>query len=881
LFLKVKLLTSARAELEKRKKDRNVQYFDDLLQMVRRALRAEEGRVLVESIRRKYKAALVDEFQDTDHLQYEIFAKLFSGGDHLLIMIGDPKQAIYGFRGADIFSYMEAARNADVKFTLAENWRSTSNLIKAINTLFSNVSLPFIYKEIEFKASKPATMDGQAESELNPALILWYLDSQQFSAKDKPISKSDALRFIAEAVAGEISALIDSTPAECSAGDIAVLVRTNRQARLMKQVLSKRGIASVLHSAENIFDSREAMEMEKVLISIADPANPIRLKTAMVMDLLASKPVDLIAADQDSTGWETRLARQREYSRLWNDYGFIRMFRSFLAQEQVRERLLSFPDGERRLTNVLHLAEILHRQSVEKNLGMTGLLKWLAEQRDPNVLVQEEHPLRLESDEQAVKIVTIHKSKGLEYPIVFCPFSWESSLIDRKDIIFHDLDDNRRLTIDLGAETNAHYIAWAQKELLSENLRLLYVALTRAKKRCYLAWGRINTAETAALAYLLHYANAESVFQPNEDPVLSLRSRMANKTDQELLADLKNLADKSDHCIQIVPLTAFKRGAQNSAPAKSSEPLCSRRFVGKIDRNWKISSYSSLMSQRAADPDFPDRDAALTSIWHPEEKVADGADNVGDNEAADIFSFPRGTGAGIFFHDLFEHLNFTSFSSQCHEFVSKKLAQYGFDQIWRKAVLDMIADVITTPLQCHAPGFKLAAVSNQNRINEMEFYFPVNSVRPSILNQILNEYGNLELQPGFSAHIEKLTFAPSAGFMKGYIDMIFEHQGRFYLVDWKSNYLGPAIDCYDQTAILRIMQEEYYLLQSYIYTLALHLYLRLRQPNYCYETDFGGVFYIFLRGVAATHGPEYGIFRHRPTPQMIHALGKALIPGYG
>jgi exodeoxyribonuclease V beta subunit len=872
LFLKVRLLASAQSELEKRKKDKNIQYFDDLLQMVRRALRAKGGRSLVDVIRRKYKAALVDEFQDTDNLQYEIFAKLFSGGDHLLIMIGDPKQAIYSFRGADIFSYMEAARNADAKFTLTENWRSAPGLVKAVNTLFYNVSPPFIFKEIVFEESQPAAMNARVGSELKPGLILWYLDSRQFSDKDKPINKSDAVRFIADAVAGEISALIDSTSEACSAGDIAVLVRTNRQARLIKQVLSARRIASVLYSAENVFDSPEAMEMEKILSSIADPANSARLKTALVMNLLGTKAEDLITANQESTWWETRLARNREYSRLWNDHGFIRMFRTFLAKEQVKQRLLSFTDGERRLTNVLHLAEILHRKSVEQNLGMTGLLKWLAEQRDPNSLVPEEHPLRLESDEQAVKIVTIHKSKGLEYPIVFCPFGWESSLINKKDFTFHDLDDKRRLTIDLGAEINARHIAWAQKEVLSENLRLLYVALTRAKKRCYLAWGRIHTAETSALAYILHCGNDTAASSPDEDQVLSLHSRISHKTDEELLADLKGLADRSDHSIQIIPLAAFSGGVDDSVRAKSSEPLCSRKFVGKIDRSWKIASYSSLVSHRAADPDLPDRDAAQASIGHSEVSVAEGSD---------IFSFPKGAGAGIFFHDIFEHLNFTEFHSLSrHELVSKKLAQHGFNQIWQKAVLDMIANVMSIPLQPHPDGFTLSAVSNQNRINEMEFYFPVNSIRPSMLSQIFKEHGNMELRPGFSDRLEKLTFAPSAGFMKGYIDMIFQHRGRFYLLDWKSNYLGPTIDSYDQTAIHKTMQEDYYILQSHIYTLALHLYLRLRKPDYRYEIDFGGVFYIFLRGVAATHGPQYGIFSDRPIPQLIDALGNALIPAY-
>jgi len=455
LFLKAELFNFAGSELVKRKRRKNVRYFDDLLVRVKDTLATRRGNVLADSVRQKYKAALVDEFQDTDDLQYEIFMRLFSTQKTLLFVIGDPKQAIYGFRGADIFSYLKAARNASSKYTLTTNWRSNPGLITAVNTIFSNVKAPFVFEEIPFEMGKPGKSRSSRKEDSGNPLILWYLNSREGITEDAIITKNAAVDLIAAAVAEEICRLILPGPTCVARGDIAVLVRTNTQARVIKKYLSAKGIPSVLHTTENVFDSREAMEMEKILISISEPTNITYFKAALVMDMLGVKGEDIFSTEQDHSGWERRLAEFREYHRVWVRNGFMRMFRRFLARERVKERLLSFPDGERRLTNLLHVAEILHQVSIEKNLGTSGLLKWLAEQRNPSSQRLEEHQLRLESDAYAVKVVTIHKSKGLEYPIVFCPFGWEGSTLNPKEIIFHDIDNELQLTVDIG--TKAHH----------------------------------------------------------------------------------------------------------------------------------------------------------------------------------------------------------------------------------------------------------------------------------------------------------------------------------------------------------------------------------------------------------------------------------------
>jgi len=882
MFLKTRLFGFAGSELPKRKKERNIQYFDDLLITVLSVLKSENANQLAAGIRQRYRAALVDEFQDTDSVQYDILTRLFAHEDSLLFMIGDPKQSIYSFRGADIFSYMKAARGSDAKFTLLKNWRSEPKLITAVNTLFSGVNKPFIFDAIPFEAGKPARPSLEDAELKSPPLILWYLDSEKFCGTGKPINKPRATKLIADAVGGEICRLLsESTPLE--PGKIAVLVRTNDQAQLIKDILTARDVPSVLYTSANIFDSREAMEIGQILTGIAYPADTSYLKAALATEIMGIRAGELISSDFESRWWESRLTRFREYLQTWEQNGFIRMFRLFLVRERVKNRLLSFPDGERRLTNVLHLVELLHRQSAEKNTGIAGLLKWLAEQRDPITPRLEENQLRLESDENAVKIVTIHKSKGLEYPVVFCPFSWEGSLIKDKEFAFHDIADDFQLTFDLGSESRDQHLAMARNELLSENLRLLYVALTRAKQRCYLVWGHINRAETSAPAYLLHGGTDQAAEFSVKDQTLLLKKQFKDKTNAELFKDLRQLATRSQNSIEVAPLPVSTDSAKVfSKGPEAEESLFCRQFTGKIDCSWKISSYSSLVSTQASDVDLPDRDDSLYGLEPDQMKTPDELEAQSDPNGTSVFAFPRGARAGSFFHDIFENYDFAGVpSDQLQRLVAGKLQQYGYDTKWLTTVCTAISTVLAVPLHPDLSQFRLSSLRAGDRINEMEFYFPLNPVTPRKLKRAFNKFSRSDIFGQFPARLERLSFAPSLGFMKGYIDMVFRHQGRFYLLDWKSNSLGPTLDHYNQPCLHKTMQANYYILQYHIYTLALHQYLRYQQPDYRYEKDFGGIFYIFIRGVNEFKGPEYGVFYDLPDPDLIHALGQTLIPGYG
>jgi len=877
VFLKVEFFKFAKSELLKRKRDKNIQFFDDLLMRVKEALESKGGKELEKAIRKRYKAALVDEFQDTDPIQYEIFKRIFSPQESILFIIGDPKQAIYSFRGADIFSYMKAAGSAEFKYTLTENRRSDPRLITAINTIFSSVKEPFIFDEIPFENATPAKIDKADKEMASAPFILWYAGPDNNS----PIEKKDAEFKISDAVANEILRLLSSDYDRehgCfTEGDIAVLVRTNEQARIIKEKLSDRRIHSVLYSNESIFESQEALEIERILSSISQPGNDRLLRAALVTDIMGVSAEELDQENVDILWWEKQIGKFNEYYQSWNGYGFIRMFRLLMTKEKVRARLLLYADSQRRLTNVLHLMEILHRESIEKELGMVSLLKWFSEQIKFAAGRIEEYQLRLESDEDAVKIVTIHKCKGLEYRVVFCPFGWGGSLLAKgREFIFHDKDKNRTPTLELDYDRDKSNIILAQNELLSENLRLLYVALTRAKTRCYLVWGNIKSIETSALAYLFHYKNFDEKFDYQYDIVGFLKEQFMSRTDDEILSDLEELVSRSDGSIKLDFMPSNK-DVEHKLIKDEEEELACRKFSGKIDTAWGVSSFSSLISGKFAHGELPDRDLYRADIINHDEQF----NQKELSGRKDIFSFPKGARAGIFFHDIFEHLDFASKDSELQKnLIKDKLKEYGFEQSWLETVYDMIKNVLSVSLESKGKEVILSSVKCDERINEMEFYFPLNHITPLKLKKIFSDNADIDISSGFSNQIEKLYFSPSEGFMKGYIDTIFQHDGRYYIVDWKSNFLGAGIKNYARDLLKETIRSNYYNLQYYIYTLALHQYLRWRMPNYSYENDFGGVFYIFIRGVDRNSGPEFGIFNDVPESRFIEKLGELLIPDF-
>ena len=902
LFVKANLFQYTREKLPLFKKQRNIQYFDDLLTRVRDALSKPGADLLASAVKNRFKAALVDEFQDTDMLQYTIFSRLFSGRGSLFFMIGDPKQAIYGFRGADIFSYMHASSHAEKRYTLLTNYRSHAKLVNAVNTLFSNVKKPFVFAKIPFTKGMAAESINHQQEKTKRFFEIWFAGS----ATGKPINKGDAEQFISSAFSREIHGLING-PEATNPGDIAVLVRTNLQAEMVKKDLSRNQVPAVIYSAGNVFETREAQDLFLLMVSIADPFNPGRFRAALATSLMGVS-FEKFDLENDTGEWqEPFLARFVEYHQTWSTHGFMRMFNRMMVREHVRARLLKMTEGERRLTNLLHLAELLHDSAARSSLGVPALTKWFSSQRDPQSGTPETHQLRLESDALTVKIITIHKSKGLEFPIVFCPFAWGSSSVKGEGFTFHDPDNDQQLTLDLGSQAIKDNRALAQYELLAENLRLLYVALTRARERCIMAWGRINSVETSALAYLLHYRVDDDSEIASGDLLQEIQFQYRSKDEKALMHDLKALEAASDHSIRVsvlpetIPAVSGDKNYRPSPDAgAAADKLSVREMNTQVERDWHIYSYSSLTSSQTTRPSHgtalatpgqsltndsvhdvfeeseqPDRDATA----HLDDDIV--VKPVDDDRQGrhTIFTFAKGAHAGIFFHDLFEHLDFTIQGKKGMEaYIADKIKAYGIDPVWQDAVMRMTGNVLNMPLASDFDEFAFSEVSRQQRINEMEFYFPLKKISIETLYNAFKVQGGDSRIAGLPEHMGRLQFAPAKGFMKGFIDLVFGFNGKYYLADWKSNHLGYTIEDYKTSALDTAMQHSYYTLQYHIYTLALHLFLKLRLPGYAYEKDFGGVFYLFIRGMDRKTGPGCGVFYDRPDKALVEALGNAMLP---
>jgi len=885
LGLKTSLFTFLHHSLWKQKQKRNVQSFYDLLAKLRYALADTSGAELAKIIRAKYHAALIDEFQDTDPLQYEIFHNIFKNQGGILFLIGDPKQAIYSFRGADIFAYLHAISQVETKYTLKENWRSDPQLINAVNTIFSRVKNPFVFEAIKFQeasAAKNKEVDSLIIAGIpEPPMQLWFLDadkleSSRLTKKGKFIKKPESRELILRAVGAKIvyllhqgkekHAFIGQRPIKEQ--DIAVLVRTNREAALMQHVLSELKVPSVLYTTGNLFDSREAYELLRIVEGIAEPHNEKLIKAAVTTDILGIRGEELENLLAHEAAWTACLNKFIEYHARWRMHNFFSMFRYLLFQEKARGRLLSFSDGERRLTNLLHLAEVLHQEEHQKQLTMGGLTKWLSEQINTELPRLEEHQLRLETDEYAVKIVTIHKSKGLEYPVVFCPFLWDKSKIrnTNEPFVFHD---NAELTLDLGSEHKNENRALAEKELLSENLRLLYVALTRARNCCYTVWGRFNEAGSSAMSYLFHSGEKND----RKNIIDAIESSFNDLTNDQMKEIVKNLETEAKGAIGIHEIS--EPISLRYVPFREeNEALSLKLFSGHIDRTWKISSFSSLAAEKQpllepqiySFPELPDYDQEIQSERIPEK------------EPTGIFAFPRGVKAGSFMHDLFEHLDFIEKDDAVMKtLVAEKLILYGFDISWQKTILDMIKKVLSVPLYPDRKDLTLSSIPESDKVSELEFYFPLQAFSSEKLKNIFLKYNNENLPGDFPEQIENLLFAPARGFMRGFIDLVFRFQDSFYMIDWKSNFLGTNIEDYHREKLATVMSEEYYHLQYLLYSVALDKYLSKHVSNYCYEKHFGGVFYLFLRGVDPDKGPAFGIYRSRPSEKLIHGLSQNLI----
>ncbi len=855
------LLGYVERELEPRKRRLGVHSYDDLLTKLAQALASPNGPGLAQAVRGRYSAALIDEFQDTDPLQFQIFDKIYGDSDLPVYYVGDPKQSIYSFRGADVFAYFQARARARSRQTLGTNWRSDALLVQAVNALFSRNPSPFFNTEIVFHPVACAAGKG---SELRlgnggqPPMVVWFVEREE---GEKSISKERARWVAAQAVAAEIETLLDPAAGprlgdrRLQGGDIAVLVHTHAEGDLVRGCLRSRGIASVEQGAGDVFQSREAADLEWLLRAVLEPHVLSYLKAALATELLGKTSVEVWDIDHDEGVWEDYLTRFQEYHRQWRDRGFMLAFRGLLEGEAVSGRLLSLPDGARRLTNLLHLAELLQARALRCRPGMEGLLRWYAARRRSRAPGTEEELLRLESDEPLVKIVTVHKSKGLEYPIVFCPFMWDPRRRpdEANGILYHDPDERFRPVLDLGSENYAARSECAAREGYAESLRMLYVAVTRAKHRCYLLWGAVKDAAYSPLAWLLH-PPSPGASEPD------WHRHLESLSDAAIKAEIEALASASEGTILLGPPPIPARRAP--AEASPNPRFAARVFSGTIPEPWAMTSFSALMRGMPTEA----RDVDADREPDPKPGPAD--------VARTIFHFPRGVTAGRCLHAVLEHLDFMAYRPEdLTALIRQSLKEHGIAPEWSGVLSGHLAQALRTPLDAEG-RLRLDRIAPRQRINELEFHYPIAELRPEVLRDLIEPW-----DPEACQALAGWGGEGACGYMKGFVDLVFETEGRYYLVDYKSNWLGMNLEDYHATRLPAVISHAGYRLQYLLYTVAVHRYLRHRLASYDYERDFGGVYYLFLRGMNARRGAGYGIFYRRPERALVEALDRYFLTG--
>ncbi|MEL3920116.1 exodeoxyribonuclease V subunit beta [Aeromonas enteropelogenes] len=848
-----------RSRMQASKRQAHQLSFDDLLKDLDGALGSSLGERLCDRIRATYRVAMIDEFQDTDPQQYRIFHRLYGGHqDTALLMIGDPKQAIYGFRGADIFTYIQARRNVSAHYTLGRNWRSSGALVVAVNGLFERAKDPFIYEaDIPFL---PVAAQGKSkalllEGETAPVLHCWQLTGQP------TFNRGDYQSKMARATAAEIhrlltlaregKALIGETPVK--AGDIAVLVRTGAEGKLVQQELARLAIASVyLSNRESVLEQVEAREILLILHACQNLSEERSLRAALATGLfdLDSKALDELASDERA--WESAVQEFMEYRKVWHRRGVLAMLRALLHRRNLASSLLASPYGERRLTNFLHLGELLQQVSSELD-GEYALLRWLGEAVNRQSGQDAEQILRLESERKLVQIVTIHKSKGLEYPLVFLPFICSHRSADTP--LYHEADEaGNRTILDLtGAEES---LAEADKERLAEDLRLLYVALTRGVYATWLGLAPVRSGNGKSEKTDLHQTAIGYLLQKGEE------------------GDAETLATALTELSQALPGVAVgEPSLTRPAPLPAEEEQLGepqvRRFGGTLERDWWISSYSGLAAQGhghskgiLANPGFDDEVVTEAAALAAEEPM--------QAPQPSIFTFPKGARPGTLLHSLFETIDFESAAGEpLAQHIATLLAQDGFDESWASVLQQQVEAVLETPLET---GFgepvRLRDLAPERKQVELEFFLPMGRVTASALTALCQQHDPL------SRGNKPLSFATVQGMLKGFIDLVFEWQGRWYLLDYKSSHLGMSPADYSRPALEQAMVEHRYDLQYQLYSLALHRLLALRLPGYDFDQHFGGVFYLFLRGM-----PQGGIFHTRPSRELVLGLDRLFSEG--
>lgn len=817
-------MVEIRDAVAREKRRRGELGFDDMLSRLDEALRGDSGETLASAIRQRFPVAMIDEFQDTDPQQYRIFRRIWRRQpETALLLIGDPKQAIYAFRGADIFTYMKARGDVAAHYTLDTNWRSSPGMVGSVNRLFSLSDNPFMFHEIPFLPVKAAAKNKGLRFTVDaadvPAMNVWLMPGDT-------VGSGDYQTFMAQLCATQIRDWLSAgqrgrallwrgeTSRPVQASDITVLVRNRLEAAQVREALQTLGIPSVyLSNRDSVFETLEAQELLWLLQAVLAPERENTLRSALATSMFGLTALDIENLNQDEQAWDALVEEFSEYRQIWRQRGVMPMLRALMTARHIAENLLATRGGERRLTDILHISELL-QEAASQLESEHALVRWLAQhiaEPDSNAASQQ---MRLESDKHLVQIVTIHKSKGLEYPLVWLPFI---ARFRKQDQAFYHDRETFAAVLDLGQDEAS--LELAEAERLAEDLRLLYVALTRAVWHCSLGVAPLSSRKSGNSDF--HLSALGRLLQAGEAmDAAGLAARLADFCHGDIALQIPGELD----------LTPWQ------APAATIPRLSARELQRRIADDWRVTSYSGLQQHG-----FSGGQDLLPRL----DVDAAGVGEVVEEPQLTPHQFPRGAAPGTFLHSLFEELDFTQPVPE--GWMAEKLQLSGFDAQWAPVLIDWLGGVLKTRLP--GPDIALNQLAARDKQVEMAFYLPIAQLLTAErLDALIRQYDPL------SADTPPLDFRQVRGMLKGFIDLVFRHEGRYYLLDYKSNWLGEDREAYTRPAMEQAMRAHRYDLQYQLYSLALHRYLRHRLADYDYDRHFGGVIYLFLRGMDGQEG---------------------------
>ncbi|MDA8309949.1 MAG: UvrD-helicase domain-containing protein [Actinomycetota bacterium] len=942
-----------RREVERRLCDLDLLTFDDLLVRLKDTLHdPDRGVAACARLRSRFSVVLVDEFQDTDPIQWDVVRTAFGTGETVLVLIGDPKQAIYAFRGADVHSYLEAARLAERRFTLGENWRSDAGLLAALDALLDPVRLG--HPEIQFRPvsaapshERPGLLGAPAAEPLRARLVPTR-ESGLETTRSGQIRKQSAVELVAQDLAADVVGVLGSgarlvsyaddgaerVERRVTPGDVAVLVATNAQARLVQKALRLAGVPAVVTGTESVLSTPAARDWLALLEATEQPASRARAVAVALTPFLGMTGDDVAAADE--LEWEALHARLHRWNALLRRRGVASLFRTVLADEGVPGRLLQERDGERKMTDLGHIAQLLHVEASAAQHGPTALRAWLARRIEEAAAGREgasaeDRSRWIDSDADAVQVLTIHRSKGLEFPVVYCPFLWDAAPGKKgRPVVFHDPADGMRRKLDVagidgGSDYDLHFQLQRQEER-GEALRSLYVALTRAKHQVVLWWIQATDSHQSPLGRLLLARDgdgevaASSPRAPRDDEVRALFERLAATAPG--LVGIEQVATRS------VP-----RAGWSSRVAHVAAPLGTAPFGRSFELGWTRTSYSGITALVHGGPDAEGAEGAendhedLGTIDEPLAGAPagtgagaaggvwdgwDGPDGAGEPSMRDVRSLwsdlPSGTGIGTFVHRVLERIDFTAPDLEGE--IARRISGSGTPPLEASAPLEPLVAAlrasITTPLGPLPGGISLAQIGRADRIDEMGFELPLaGGDRPGAargvstrdmarLFELHEAAGSKNALAGYAQRLrDPLLETGLRGYLTGSLDLVFrtptQHRGdggtwRYFVADYKTNRLGPDDEVlsawhYRPAALRAEMLRMHYPLQAILYLVALHRYLRWRLRDYDPEVHLGGVLYLFLRGMSgpgtpAVDGTPCGVFSWRPPAALVTGMSE-------